>query len=317
MESIRRAQSELFLDIYDDVLAGFEIAERIIENDMTHHYFIMDGNVESTFRMVRQIALFKAYYNGSKKFFDEEKYGKLFKIRWVIKKATVVIKKEFEAIARLSDAVDEIISLPDEELEQLSAYAKTIIYVHENIHRDEYGSGRDECDEALKMKMFGVSSYRFELRVPMNIPDEDKIMDSAIIVPAKTEKTARELLSQYEYNVNTAVICNGVGRNKGAITDNVWEDVIKKVYANGMQVCQFINDKSCRMQEAVPMGIPTIKADLDVLAGLLKLGVKIIGGCTEDVAIATYMNYTSQAIILSDSMEQNMAAFNKLLGKRV
>lgn len=308
------SKQELFIKNTYNVLAGFELAEQIIDKDMTHHYFIMDGNIQSNIRMIRQIALFKSYYNGEKSFYEEEKYGNLFVIRWIIKTATVVIKKEFEALARLSDAVDEIIVLQDDELEQLNAYAKSIIHTHENIHRDEYGSGKDLYDEALKMKMFGVSSYRFEMRVPMQIPDEDMIMNRSMFVPAQSYKTAKEIFEKNCcYKDNAVVICNGIGKSKGIISDEIWQDVIKMLHMYGIQVCQYMNDKCGAENRECFNGVMLIKEELDILAGLLKLGVKIIGGCAEDVAIAEYMNYASQMVILSDNAEQNECELKRFL----
>lgn len=264
-----------FTENITSTIRGFELAEKIISNDQTVHYLIMDRHIGDVMRMLKLVIQFKKYYSETEPYFNEKRYGKLFRKAWVVKKVVVITDDVHAGVAKLFSSVDGIITLPTEELRDIGFYAKSFICVHPNLHRDEYGSPGDELlgEDLERHKLFGVSSYNWVLDLPMNFPAKNEWILSDMKLKNESLEKALEVFQIYRTVPEATVVICPYAKSSSILSEEYWN-----IYVDSLQKYNYIVFTNSGCDEEKPLkNTIALHVSIDTLVAMGCLGSMIAG----------------------------------------
>lgn len=292
-----------FIERTKKIFHGYQLAERIVSNEPTTHYMILAKHHGDVMRQMKTILLFKEYYSEKMpSYHAENEIGKVFEKAWVIKKIVVITEESSAGIVRLySAAVDEVITLSESELRDISLYSKCVSCVHRNLHRDEIGLNEDYKDsDALKTTLYGISSYRWMLNLPMNFGNENETAVGFLKISEETRNNAIRVLEANDIKPEKTVILLPYAKSTSMIDVNIWLEIIDNLKKYGFHIFTNIGKNEVALLNTEGLSVP-----FDVLVGLGQLGATIIGIQSGGTDIIRWVNCDIRLILISPLFTPN------------
>ena len=263
-------QTDLFLQRIDSTIKGYQIVKRIIEKeDPTEHYLILNRHIGDAMKDLKCAILFKNYYS-----LDDPYHvmGKAFPKNRHVKKVKVITNNLLSGIARLFSSVDEVITVSQEELNYIDCYVRSSSCVHKNLYRDEYSLVHDKAAEHNKVMMFGVSSYRWELDLPMELPAQNEWIISSIKIGKVSIENAYAVLKQHHITAEKAIILCPYAQSTSMLPVEYWINIVNGLKDYGYTIFTNVGPKEQELPGTLRLQVP-----VDTICGLGVLGSCIIG----------------------------------------
>ena len=258
-----------FMENVNSAMRGFEIANRIVEDDPTVHYLVMNRHMDDDFRMLRSIVLLKHYYTEEDPYYKEEKYGKLFAKNRIIKKVVVITDEAHAALTKIFNSVDGVIVLPKEDVRDINIYAKSYICVHNNLHRDEYGSDIDRTDDLLKSKLYHIPSYNWVMDLPVDLPGRGSLVPSAIRIGEESLARARDVLYRSRAWPEKSMIFCPFAQSSSLLSPELWTKMADIYRSHGFTIYTNLDDDPSKHEVA---GTLPLRQPVDMVLAMVSLG---------------------------------------------
>lgn len=210
------------------------------------------------------------HWGGFRKFYSKDNKkpefsdGTVFNHK-VIDKIIVITTKRRAAVARLWDTADDIIELPEHEVEAIQRYSQYPFAHLKNILLPF----RTEDDYFYRLHGISTWSVSWALQIPPY--EEQKI-------PCKysewTIEQGREMINQYGVRKNDAVVLIPSAYTLPNFPVTFWEKLVKKLVEKGKQV--FVNCSMESDQEIAACGATMIDFPMDVFLYFCEYAGKVI-----------------------------------------
>ena len=261
----------LFMQRYQQVVRGYYVANKIISEDLSKHYFIMQKHIGDVMRMMKSMIIYRQFYS-SDFLAGDEVYATYFANNILPEKMIVVTSRLNAGVCALYNSVDDVIVLEKSELEELAYYAKSDICVQENLHSDELGLFGDRVGEQEIATMYGMGSYNWVLNFPTAFPGKNDKMLSSMKIKEESIEHAKDILKENNTDAMHAIILCPSARSSSGIDERYWIHSVKYFKHHGYTVFTNVGRNEAEMEGTVRLYVP-----VDVYAAFGYLGATIIG----------------------------------------
>lgn len=308
------SEADVFLKNIDFTIKGYKLVKNIItDDDDTVHYLVFNRHIGDAMKDLKNVVLFKNYYSVDDPYpyhFMNEAFPKNRRVKTV----KVITNNSLSGVVRLFSSVDEIITVSQEELDYIDCYVRSSSCVHKNLYRDEYSEINDKAAEANKVKMFGVSSHKWELDLPPKLHSQADWILSAIKIKHESIQMAKKILTNYNIGGRDMVVVCPYAQSTSMIPESYWIKIVQKLKNDGFTVFTNVGPKERELPETL-----RLEAAVDTICGLGILGCSIIGIQSGLMDTFRWVNADIRIIVISYLVDvyDVMVAENRRLEKRI
>ncbi len=246
--------NEIFIKKYSfynkikNYISGFKIAEKYIMNDVGHYYFIKCVHLGDITRAMPFISYFKAYRKTVKK---EN-----------IKKITVITSSNLSGYIKMFADVDDVITLPKEQIQLLNIYAKSELN-DGNLFYDTNNLFISWAEENI------CTSYSLPEEY---VKDNPEIYRFPSVICATSVNKAEQIIKQYNTTADKIIIMFPYAQSSSNIDLKCWSQAVKEFTDYGYTVFTNVGLGEQPLENTVPLD-----EGVDVILALGQLGSLIVG----------------------------------------
>ena len=258
-----------------DAWLGFILAQKIVSEDQTVHYFIMDKHLGDILHNLPLLTVFKDYYSENEPYHFQMNGYEHFRKAQTVRRMVVITSESAAGVARLFGCVDEVITLSRKELFRIGLYAKQYSCMHTNLHRDDYDAHSLRENAAITGRLMSVWPYRIVLNVPgsrYRFAGTGHLFPISAGVPERAKERAVSFIKSKGIEPGGFVILVPYSKSSSMLKEEEWRPVIERLQDRGYAL--FTN--TGKGEAALP-GTEALMLPIDEYAALAEMSRAVIG----------------------------------------
>lgn len=262
---------KLFSDRCRQVLRGYRVANKIVSDDLSKHYFIMEKHIGDVMSLMKHIVIYKTFFSENFIAKDPE-YKKYFGCMTFPKEIIIITSHLNSGAVKLYNSADDVIVLDNNELIDIGYYAKSGICTHFNLHRGDIGQYGDRIGIQEVTTVYKIGGISWLTNVPMKFPGKEDRMLSSQEIKEESINEAKKILKTHDIDACRMIILCPYAQSSSQMEEKYLQKAIEYFHKNDYLVFTNVGKNQVEMKNTKRLFTP-----VDVFVALGYMGATIIG----------------------------------------